>query len=95
MVCLSGDKSLLSNNTLKSLLVHQRQIVRLCFQQTNCERSTSYNFRLFGVLPVYLEFNKIAVLWMVQILYIYIWIWTDENKINNKIVSRAFDAIIL
>jgi len=55
-----------SENALKPLLLHQRQIVRLCLQKTNYVGLTSHNFKELNVLPVDLIFKKMAILWGVK-----------------------------
>jgi len=52
----------LSGNALKPLLLHQRQIVRVCLQKTNYVGSSGLNFKEFNVLPVDFVFKKMAIM---------------------------------
>jgi len=78
----------LSDNALKPLLLHQRQIVRVCLQKTNYVGSTGLNFKEFNVLPVDFVFKKMAIMWVVKHLDQ----WVEKNEISNKRAFRSFDA---
>ncbi|KAL4126805.1 hypothetical protein QTP88_011014 [Uroleucon formosanum] len=78
----------LSYNALKPLLLHQRQIVRVCLQKTNYVGSTGLNFKEFNVLPVDLVFKKMAIMWVIKHLDK----WVEKNEISNKRAFRSFDA---
>ncbi|KAL4131531.1 hypothetical protein QTP88_008826 [Uroleucon formosanum] len=78
----------LSDNALKPLLLHQRQIVRVCLQKTNYVGSTGLNFKEFSLLPVDFVFKKMAIMWVIKHLDQ----WVEKNEISNKRAFRSFDA---
>lgn len=79
----------LSDNALKPLLLHQRQIVRICLQKTHYVGSTKHNFRELNVLPVDLLLKKMAILWVIKHLDQ----WVDKNVFSKKRAFRSFDAV--